>query len=130
VPRPTDKKLLCERTDIVDLTDHCTDFLETAALISCLDIVITVDTSVAHLAGTLGRSTWILLPHVPDWRWLLNRDDSPWYPTARLFRQNESRNYSHVIDQVRTELAAAISKFKADHNAVAETGGLTIARSR
>ena len=57
---------------------------------SCLDLVITVDTSVAHLAGALGRPTWILLPYTPDYRWLLDRDDSPWYPTARLFRQTAS----------------------------------------
>jgi len=102
--RPDDKAILLERPDIVDLTAHLTDFVETAALISCLDLVITVDTSVAHLAGALGRPTWILLPHTPDWRWLLNRDDSPWYPTARLFRQTETRDYANVLDRVRREL--------------------------
>jgi ADP-heptose:LPS heptosyltransferase len=77
--------------------------------VSCLDLVITVDTSVAHLAGALGRPTWILLPYTPDYRWLLDRDDSPWYPSARLFRQNESRDYANVIDCVRAELIAMIS---------------------
>jgi hypothetical protein len=83
-PRSVDKAILLERTDIVDLTAHLTDFMETAALISCLDLVITVDTSVAHLAGALGRPTWMLLPYTADWRWLLDRDHSPWYPTVRL----------------------------------------------
>jgi len=105
-PRPDDRAVLGERRDIVDLTADLTDFVETAALISCLDLVITVDTSVAHLAGALGRPTWILLPYTPDYRWLLDRDDSPWYPSVRLFRQEASRNYADVIDRVRTELAA------------------------
>ena len=88
-----------ERSDILDLTAHLTDYVETAALISCLDLVITVDTSVAHLAGALGRPTWILLPYTPDYRWLLDRDDSPWYPSVRLFRQGASRSYAEVIDR-------------------------------
>jgi tetratricopeptide (TPR) repeat protein len=111
-PRPDDKAMLLERTEIIDLTAHLTDFAETAALVSCLDLVITVDTSVAHLAGAMGRPTWILLPYRPDWRWLLDRDDSPWYPTARLFRQSETREYGSVLDRVRTELQATISARK------------------
>jgi ADP-heptose:LPS heptosyltransferase len=100
--------LLQERSDIVDLTGHLTDFVETAALIGCLDLVITVDTSVAHLAGALGCRTWILLPYTPDYRWLLDREDSPWYPTMRLFRQNESREYQSVLDRMRSELKGLI----------------------
>ena len=107
-PRPSDKAVL-ERTDIVDLTTHLTDFVETAALVSCLDLVITVDTSVAHLAAALGCPTWILLPYVPDWRWLLDRDDSPWYPTVRLFRQDATRDYGSVVAQVRSELDVMIA---------------------
>jgi tetratricopeptide (TPR) repeat protein len=107
-PSSVDKAILIERTDIVDLTAHLTDFMETAALISCLDLVITVDTSVAHLAGALGRPTWILLPYTPDWRWLLDREDSPWYPTVRLFRQTETRDYASVLDRVRTELLTLV----------------------
>jgi tetratricopeptide (TPR) repeat protein len=106
--RPDDKALL-EQTDIVDLTADLTDFAETAALASCLDLVITVDTSVAHLAGALGQPTWILLPYTPDYRWMLDRDDSPWYPTVRLFRQTEARDYASVFDRVRSELLALIS---------------------
>ena len=103
-PRPGDKAGLTERTEIVDLTEHLTDFVETAALISCLDLVITVDTSVAHVAGALGRPTWILLPFRPDYRWMLDRDDSPWYPTVRLFRQTAAGDYAPVIARVRDEL--------------------------
>jgi Flp pilus assembly protein TadD len=109
-PRPDDKAALLERPGIVDLTPHLTDFSETAALVSCLDLVITVDTSVAHLAAALGRPTWILLPYTPDYRWLLDRDDSPWYPSVRLFRQTETRDYAEVIDRVRVALLSLISE--------------------
>ena len=102
--KPADQTVLAQ-TDIVDLTSELSDFNETAALIACLDLVITVDTSVAHLAGALGCPTWILLPYTPDYRWLLDRDDSPWYPTVRLFRQTAARDYAQVLDRVRTELA-------------------------
>jgi ADP-heptose:LPS heptosyltransferase len=110
-PKPDDEKFLRERTEIVDLTADLTDFSETAALASCLDLVISVDTSVAHLAGALGRPTWILLPYTPDYRWLLDRDDSPWYPTVRLFRQTETRDYAGVLDRMRIELLTRISAF-------------------
>jgi tetratricopeptide (TPR) repeat protein len=108
-PRESDAAVLRERGDIVDLTAGLTDFTETAALISCLDLVITVDTSVAHLAGALGRPTWILLPWTPDYRWLLDRTDSPWYPSVRLFRQTETREYESVLDRVREELRARVA---------------------
>jgi hypothetical protein len=107
--RPEDKTALLDRTDVVDLASHLTDFVETAALMSCLDLVITVDTSAAHLAGALGLPTWILLPYTPDYRWLLDREDSPWYPTVRLFRQTETREYASVLDRVRDELLTLIS---------------------
>ena len=116
-PRPDDKATLLERTGIVDLTEHLTDFVETAALVSGLDLVITVDTSVAHLAGALGCPTWILLPYTPDYRWLLDRDDSPWYPTVRLFRQTASRDYATVIERVRAELTAQIALWPNKQNA-------------
>lgn len=103
--RPADKEALQDLNGIIDLTSHLTDFAETAALISCLDLVITVDTSVAHLSGALGHPTWILLPYTSDFRWLLDRDDSPWYPMVRLFRQTESREYGSVLDRVRAELS-------------------------
>ncbi|WP_346347439.1 tetratricopeptide repeat-containing glycosyltransferase family protein [Bradyrhizobium sp. dw_411] len=103
-PRPADKATLLERADIIDLTAHLTDFTETAALVSCLDLVITVDTSVAHLAAALGCPTWILLPYTPDYRWLLDRDDSPWYPDARLFRQTKTRDYGEAVGRARDAL--------------------------
>jgi tetratricopeptide (TPR) repeat protein len=108
-PRPDDQATLRKHPDIIDPTADLTDFVETAALLSCLDVVVTVDTGVAHLAAALGRSTWILLPYNPDYRWLLGRDDSPWYPTARLFRQTKTRDYATVLDRVRSELEALIS---------------------
>jgi tetratricopeptide (TPR) repeat protein len=101
--RLEDQALLRE-SGIIDLSSDLTDFTETAALVSCLDLVISVDTSVAHLAAALGRRTWILLPYLPDFRWLLDRDDSPWYPTAHLFRQSERRDWAEVIEMVRRAL--------------------------
>jgi tetratricopeptide (TPR) repeat protein len=107
-PGPEEQALL-EQAGVIDLTLDLTDFAETAALVSCLDLVITVDTSVAHLAGALGRPTWVLLPYFPDYRWLLDRDDSPWYPTMRLFRQTETRDWGDVIARVRAELDVRIA---------------------
>jgi ADP-heptose:LPS heptosyltransferase len=69
-----------------------------------MDIVITVDTSVAHLAGALGKTTWLLLPYIPDWRWLLDRNDSPWYDALRLYRQGEDRQYAPVLERVANDL--------------------------
>ncbi len=86
------------------------DFADTAAAIAALDLVITVDTAVAHLAGALGKPVWILLPALPDWRWLLLREDSPWYPSARLFRQTQAGEWESVIDQVATALASVAVK--------------------
>lgn len=83
-----------------------TDFAQTAALLACVDLVVAVDTSVAHLAASLGRPTWILLPSAPDWRWMIGRDDSPWYPTARLFRQSTRGQWDDVVDRIRTALGA------------------------
>lgn len=103
-PRPADQDLLAARGNIVDFTAELTDFVDTAALICCLDLVITVDTSVAHLAGALGCPTWVMLPHTPDYRWLLDRDDSPWYPSLRLFRQDADRNYRAVIARIDAAL--------------------------
>jgi len=107
-PRPGDAALLA-KSNVVDLTADLTDFAETAALVSCLDVVITVCTGVAHLAATLGRPTWVMLPYLPDWRWLLDRDASPWYPTVRLFRQDGARDFARVVESVRTELKTTIS---------------------
>jgi tetratricopeptide (TPR) repeat protein len=111
-PRPGDRTLLGQIDGILDVTAELTDFVETAALVSCLDLVITVCTSVAHLAGTLGRPTWVMLPYVADWRWLIDRDDSPWYQRVRLFRQDSARDYGAVVDRVRAELTEMIARFE------------------
>src|ERR1700722_18131106 len=90
--------------NVLQFSPQLGDFSDTAALISQLDLVISVDTGVAHLAGALGKPVWILVTHAPDWRWLLDRDDSPWYPSARLFRQRETREWVDVTRGVREAL--------------------------
>jgi len=107
--RPQDEALVSSRTEMIDFTAELTDFVETAALIQNLDLVISVCTSVAHLAGTLARPTWVMVPYVGDWRWLTGREDSPWYPTVRLFRQDDTRNFAPVVARVRLALVAKIS---------------------
>jgi hypothetical protein len=115
--RAEDKSLLGERPDIVDLTEQLTDFSETAALVCCLDLVISVDTSVVHLAGALGTPVWTMLPFHPDWRWLLNRDDSPWYRSMRLFRQPKRGDWASVVDDVRHELESVVSTWRSHDRA-------------
>ena len=83
---------------------------DTAALVAELDLVISVDTAIAHLAGALAKPVWILLPFAPDWRWQLGRDDSPWYPTARLFRQPRPQEWASVVTRVVGELQALASQ--------------------
>ena len=100
---PEDAEIL-KRCKVFPAGEKLGDFSDTAALISQLDLVISVDTSVAHLAGALGKPVWILLTHAPDWRWLLDRDDSPWYPSARLFRQGETRDWNSVIARLHDAL--------------------------
>lgn len=89
---------------IIDLAPELEDFAATAAAIAGLDLIISVDTAVAHLAGALGKQCWLLLPFAPDWRWLLNRNDSPWYPSLRLFRQDHPGDWSGVLARVADEL--------------------------
>ena len=87
-----------------DMRDQIKDFADTATVISRLDLVITVDTAVAHLAGALGTPVWNLLSFAADWRWLLDRDDCPWYPTMKLFRQKAPGDWKSVISSVRQAL--------------------------
>jgi len=94
--------------NLVDLTDSIVDFADTAALISLLDLVISVDTAVAHLAGAMSKPVWTLLPFAPDWRWLLGRRDTPWYPTMRLFRQTGPGDWKGVFAEVATDLRGMI----------------------
>jgi tetratricopeptide (TPR) repeat protein len=89
---------------VLDVASELRTFAETAALIQTLDLVISVDTSVAHLTGALGRPLWVLLPNRPDWRWMIDRNDSPWYPTARLFRQPSLGDWGPVVSEVRAAL--------------------------
>ena len=93
---------------IKDQSHRLTDFAATAALVAGLDLVITVDTAVAHLAGALGIPTWLMLAHAPDWRWMLNRDDSPWYSSIRLFRQDRPGDWAGVVERVAAALAGIV----------------------
>jgi len=97
-------KTLPPGMELVDWTQELKDFADTAALVANLDLVIAVDTAVVHLAGAMGKPVWTLLPFVPDWRWLLEREDSPWYPTMRLFRQNSWGDWNSVIKRVTEAL--------------------------
>ncbi|MSM40288.1 MAG: tetratricopeptide repeat protein [Geobacter sp.] len=105
-----DARAAADRLPLVDLADRIHDFADTAALMANLDLVISIDTSVAHLAGALGIVTWTLLPHAADWRWLLEREDSPWYPTMRLFRQRYAGEWNEVIRRVKDTLLAFVEK--------------------
>ena len=92
--------------EILDVSSDLTDLAETAGAISNLDLTIAVDTAVAHVAGALGKPVWLMLPFSPDWRWLLDRDDSPWYPTMRLYRQRAPGDWDEVVARVAADLAA------------------------
>jgi hypothetical protein len=98
--RAEDAVVLKDHGDILQAGEELDDFSDTAGLISQLDLVIAVDTRVAHLAGALGKPVWILVTHVPDWRWLLGRDDSLWYPSVRLFRQDATCTWDSAIARV------------------------------
>src|SRR5205823_2937597 len=84
-------------------------FMDTAAMMMNLDLVITSDTAVAHLAGALGMPVWVALPFVPDWRWLLDRADSPWYPTMRLFRQKRAGDWAEVFAEIESALKSVVA---------------------
>jgi ADP-heptose:LPS heptosyltransferase len=101
--RETDLQALAN-SDIKHYAQNFKDFADTAALCDLSDLVISVDTSVAHLAAAIGKPTWILLPYVPDWRWMLNRDDSPWYASVKLYRQDESRAWQPVLERIAQDL--------------------------
>ena len=89
---------------LLNLGPELRDFCDTKAVFECLDLLITVDTAVAHLAGALGRPVWVAVKHIPDWRWMLERGDSPWYPTMRLFRQRARDDW----DSAFAAMAAAL----------------------
>jgi hypothetical protein len=100
----TDNATLSQFPGMTDLSEGLQDFGETAAVIANLDLVITVDTAIGHLAGALGKPVWIMLPKASDWRWMLKRSDSPWYPTARLFRQETPGAWDPVLQEVTSTL--------------------------
>jgi hypothetical protein len=108
--READARMLHDHPHIVSLGAELRDFSDTAAVISLLDLVISVDTSVAHLAGALGKPVWIMLPYNGDWRWMLEGDASPWYPTARLFRQPRVGDWDSVLARVKSELALSLDR--------------------
>jgi tetratricopeptide (TPR) repeat protein len=101
--RELDQKMLLG-SGIGHYEDELKDFSDTAALCELMDLVISVDTSVAHLAGAIGKKTWVLIPNVPDWRWLLDRDDSPWYPSIKIYRQPSLGDWDSVVKRVRQDL--------------------------
>jgi tetratricopeptide (TPR) repeat protein len=106
--RKEDKKNLNKHKNVIQHQDDLKDFTDTAALADQMDLIISVDTSVAHLAGALGKKLWILLPYMPDYRWMLDREDTPWYPSARLFRQPKNADWESVIKNLNTELKKLI----------------------
>jgi len=97
-------------TGLVDLSGDFNDFLATAEAVAAMDLVISVDTGIAHLAGALGKPVWTLLPMAPDWRWLLERQDSRWYPTMRLFRQTRRNDWKPVVSRVTEELGQLVKQ--------------------
>ena len=99
-----------EQSNVRDLAPHLTDYAETAAALQHMDLVITVDTSVAHLAGTLGVPSWVMIPFAPDWRWMRNRGDSPWYPSMKLYRQQTAGDWDTVLKKIKTDLAQWLSE--------------------
>lgn len=109
--RDADRAVLERHANVISFGAQLEDFADTAALLEQLDLVISVDTSIAHLAGALARPVWILLPHFPDWRWMHDRADTPWYPSARLFRQTVMHDWGGVITRVREELSLRVARF-------------------
>jgi tetratricopeptide (TPR) repeat protein len=101
---PRDAAALHAHANVIHLGDELQDFADTAAVVSLLDLVVSADTATVHLAGALGRPVWVLLPFASDFRWLLEREDSPWYPTARLFRQPRLGDWDSVLARVQEEL--------------------------
>jgi ADP-heptose:LPS heptosyltransferase len=96
-----DAAMLARYPNVMQAGDELKDFADTAAVIAALDLIVTVDTATAHLAGAMGKPVWILLPFSSDFRWLMDREDSPWYPTARLFRQQRLGDWQGVMGGVR-----------------------------
>ncbi|MGC2124123.1 MAG: tetratricopeptide repeat-containing glycosyltransferase family protein [Xanthobacteraceae bacterium] len=105
-----DQAAILQHFNVIQLGQEFTDFVDTAAVVAMLDIVVSVDTSVAHLAGAMGKATAVLIPFAPDWRWMLHRTDSPWYPTMRLYRQSTIHDWSEPIARIHHELSAVANR--------------------
>jgi tetratricopeptide (TPR) repeat protein len=103
-PSDEARRIIDATACVTNLSPHISDFASTASLIESMDLVVTVDTAVAHLAGALGKPTWVLLPFAAEWRWLLDREDTPWYPNTKLFRQRVAGDWPEVIGRVANEL--------------------------
>ncbi len=107
MPTPLNLNVFPEISESINAVEG--KMLKTATLISCLDLVITVDTAIAHLAGVLGVPAWILVSKIPDWRWMMDIDTSPWYPASRLYRAEERYNWHHPIEHMCRDLDKKIS---------------------
>jgi hypothetical protein len=113
--READQEALDSSPLIFSFDDDSLDFASTAALCECMDVVISVDTSIAHLSGALGQRTWVLLSFTPDWRWMLDRNDSPWYPTVKLYRQKAVGDWNEVFTRVAADLHREFRREDADN---------------
>jgi ADP-heptose:LPS heptosyltransferase len=102
---PVSQAMVPAGMNLVDYTAELSDFADTAALVENLDLVISTDTSIPHLAGALGKEVWLLISNSADWRWLIGREDSPWYPTMRIFRQKKLGDWTTPVDQMARALA-------------------------
>jgi hypothetical protein len=103
---------------ITFLGEKLENFTDTAALCNLMDLIISVDTSVVHLSGALNKKTWLLLPYCPDWRWLLDRNDTPWYRSMRLFRQNSEMNWNSVLKEIKSLLESFKNEFDSSNNSI------------
>jgi ADP-heptose:LPS heptosyltransferase len=102
--KPIEKALLSEYKNIQFLGDQINDFSDTAAIIENMDLIISVDTSLIHLAGAMGKTCYLMLPWVPEWRWLNDRNDSPWYSSMQIFRQPDEDNWKAVINNIKNKI--------------------------
>jgi ADP-heptose:LPS heptosyltransferase len=100
--------------NLTSLSDEIEDFDDTAAIFCVIDLLVSVDSSPVHLAGALGRPAWVMVPYVPDWRWLMQREDTPWYPEHRLFRQQKRGDWAGVADAVAASLGRTFAASRHD----------------
>ena len=104
--RDSDRQTMKSYPAMIDHSGRLTDFAQTAGLIASMDMIIAVDTVAVHLAGALNMNTWVMLAHSADWRWMRDRDDSPWYPSLRLFRQKQRGDWGSVVELIDANLDA------------------------